>query len=223
MDKTVYKKEAGKAQLVVEAPQTYPGEYQQTMLMYNEPEGFLPVSECSEGLQRKYYYDVTGHNCLADMVIFARMDGHMIARLMNDLEKALDKTCEYLLDGGRICLDPAYIYYDQKAFRFCYIPFKESDFDWEFRILTDFIAAHADPEDRAAAAMAEKLSDMASAFAVDRGKLREIASWYENDGEEVVSGQAEVLQDAEELEENETDLPWDEWQLNTKPGLFRWP
>lgn len=222
MDKTVYKKEAGKTQLVVEVPQTYPGEYQQMMLIYNEPECFLPVSECSEGLQRKFYYDVTGRNCLADMVIFARMDGHMIARLIRDLVKALDQTCEYLLDGGRICLDPAYIYYDQKAFSFCYIPFKESDFDWEFTILTDFITSHVDPGDKTAAAMAEKLTEIASAFAVDRGKLEEIASWYENDKPEIVSEQQALLPE-EEMEESDMDLPWDQWQLNSKPGLFRWP
>ena len=92
MDKMIYRKEAGKAQLVVEAPDDYEGGYQFSMLLYNEPEGYLPVNECREGMTRGLFYDVTGCNCLADTMIRGHMDAPMIEQLIKGIVRALEQA-----------------------------------------------------------------------------------------------------------------------------------
>lgn len=222
MEKMISKRGVAQAQLVMEAPEDYAGGYQFSILSYNRPEGFLPVSECSEDMTRRFYYDVTGCSCLEDMMIRGRMDAAMVAQLIEALWLALSQTEEYLLDGGKICLDPAYIYYRNDRFYFCYIPFKESDFDWEFQQLAAFIAGHTDPADERAADMANRLEEMSRAYAVDLDKLKALTGEPKAKREAVLMPEiAETLE--EEDPDDETTLPWDDWHIESKPGLFRWP
>lgn len=222
MDKMIYRKEAGKAQLVVETPEDCEGGYQFSMLRYNEPEGYLPVNECSEGMTRRLFYDVTGCNCLADMMIRGRMDASMIGQLIGGLIRALEQAEEYLLDGGRLCLDPAYIYYKKERFYFCYMPHKEPDFDREFRCLAEFIADHADQEDRRAVKMTEKITETAGDWHIDLCELKELSDIpAEEEEPKVILSPVQEPVESEDLPEDVPGLPWDDWHIEDKTGLFR--
>ena len=222
MDKMIYRKEAGKAQLVVEAPDDYEGGYQFSMLLYNEPEGYLPVNECSEGMTRRLFYDVTGCNCLADMMIRGHMDAPMIEQLIKGIVRALEQADEYLLDGGRLCLDPAYIYYKKERFYFCYIPYKEPAFDREICNLADFLKKHADPGDQRAVKMAETLVAKAGDWHLDLCDLKELTHMpdQEEQPEAILSPVQESIEQ-NDLPDDSPGLPWDDWHIESKTGLFR--
>ena len=222
MDKMIYRREAGKAQLVIEAPDDCEEGYQFSMLRYNKPEGYLPVNECSEGMTRRLFYDVTGCSCLADMMIRGRMDASMIGQLIGGLMLALEQADEYLLDGGRICLDPAYIYYKKEIFYFCYIPHKEPDFDREFRDLADFIADHADPDDEQAVKMTETIAEVAQEWHIDLSELKELSDiTADEEGPEVIIPPVPEPIEQEGFDYDLPDLPWDDWHIEDKIGLFR--
>ena len=157
------------------------------------------------------------------MIIRGRMDAELIAQLLCDLCMTLDQAYEYLLDGGRIGLDPSYIYYRQGSFCFCYLPFEEPAFDWEIRRLAEFISDCADPEDRLAVSMADRLYEAASTFGIDRQKLQEIAEMRVEDEELPAEQDPEPLVTEGEMTEEDFDLPWDEWHIESKPGLFHRP
>ena len=163
-----------RAQLVMEAPAGFDDGYQMAMLSYNDPDGFLPVSECFEGETRRFYYDVTGSNPLSTLMIHGRFDKKMISRLMEALCNALEASNVYLLDDNKVNLDPGYIYVKGEQYLFCYVPFDEQNFEDSFKELTMFIVDHTDPRDGDAADLAADLYRIALAGSVDVGAIRTI-------------------------------------------------
>ena len=147
MERVVYQRNVESAHLIMEAPEEDGLQYQFPMLLFNNPEGFLPVSECFAGEIRRLYYNVTGGCSLEAMMTRGHFDDELIRMLMTDLVTALESAGAYMLDGGRISLLPAYIYFQEGHFRFCYIPFQEPDFEHGFAGLAAFIAEHVDDQD----------------------------------------------------------------------------
>ena len=136
--------------------------------------------------------------------------------------RALEQTEEYLLDGGKLCLDPAYIYHKKERFYFCYIPCRESDFDREFRRLAGFIADHVDPEDRRAVKMAEKIEGTAGDWHVDLCELEELSDIPADEEQpEVVLSPVQEVIELDDLPDDSPGLPWDDWHIENKSGLFR--
>lgn len=150
MERVVFQRNVESAHLIMEAPEEDGLQYQFPMLLYNHPEGFLPVSECFAGEIRRLYYNVTGGCSLEAMMARGHFDDELIRLLMTDLVTALESAGAYMLDGGRISLSPPYIYFQDDHFRFCYIPFQEPDFEHGFADLTAFIAEHVDDQDEEA-------------------------------------------------------------------------
>ena len=144
------------ARLVMEAP-AGDGDYQIPMLLYNEPEGLLAVSECYEGTERRLYYDVTGACPLSAMMMRGTFDHSLIISLIKSLNQALKSAGDYMLDGTHISLQPEFIYYKDEAFLFCYNPFAEADFDRELEELAVYMTEHVKSDDPAAAAAAARL------------------------------------------------------------------
>ena len=147
MERVVFQRNVESAHLIMEAPEEDGLQYQFPMLLFNNPDGLLPVSECFAGEIRRLYYNVTGGCSLEAMMARGRFDNELIRILMTDLVTALESAGAYMLDGGRISLLPSYIYYQDGHFRFCYIPFQEPDFEHGFADLTAFIAEHVDDQD----------------------------------------------------------------------------
>lgn len=150
MERAVFQRNVESAHLIMEAPEEDGLQYQFPMLLFNHPEGFLPVSECFAGEIRRLYYNVTGGCSLEAMMARGHFDSELIRMLMTDLVTALESAGAYMLDGGRLSLSPPYIYFQEEHFRFCYIPFQDPDFEHAFADLTAYIAEHTDDQDEEA-------------------------------------------------------------------------
>ncbi len=174
METIVYQKNVSRAQLIMDEPPGSSGSWELDMLLFNEPENLLPVSECCEGEVRRCYYDVTGASALSAVMIRSSFDSAMIRGLMTDLCAALDQTADYLLDGGKLLLDPGYIYYRKEHYRFCYRPFAAADFDGEFEELAAFVSEHVDSGDDEAAGLAGRLYRLALDKSADLASVREV-------------------------------------------------
>ena len=181
MENIVYRKDVSRAQIVMDEPEGSAGSWELDMLLFNEPDRLLPVSECCEGEIRRCYYDVTGASALSAVMIRGRFDTEMIRTLMSDLCAALEQTADYLLDGGRLLLDPEYIYYRKEHCQFCYRPFAPSDFDREFEKLASFISEHTGAEDPGAVRMAGRLYRLALEKSADLTSIREAMHELEED------------------------------------------
>ena len=173
MENMMVQNNISRAQLVMETPEGAASSWQLSMLLFNEPDGLLPVSECFEGETRRCYYDVTGASPLSAIMIRSSFDCAMITDLIEDLCGALGQVDEYLLDGGKLLLEPDYIFYKREHCSFCYRPFAESDFDRQFARLAEFITERVDTEDSEAFRLAGRLYHLALEKNADAVTLRE--------------------------------------------------
>lgn len=174
MDTIMYRNNLSSAQLVMEMPPQWKETYEMGMLLFNEPEGLLPVSRCSEGDTGYCYYDVTGAAPLSAVMMHSSFTGDMIRRLLQDLCRALDAAGDHLLDGGKISLDPQLIYYGKEGFRFCYVPFAAGGFLHDFAAFASFISDHVGDDDLDAMQLAAGIYRIGLAGSADLAQFRDL-------------------------------------------------
>lgn len=150
--------------LVLPCRKSDTGGYRYRMLAANQIPGLLGCSLRFIDGDSCLYYEITSKQNLADLYENSVIPGAVLKKLlseMTDTEKSLE---EYLLNAEDLILNPHYIYRDSSADRwdFIYCPDEKLRNGGDsLKDLAEFLAVHADTDDREAAGISYRLCTLA--------------------------------------------------------------
>lgn len=150
--------------LVLPCRKSDTGGYRYRMLAANQIPGLLGCSLRFIDGDSCLYYEITSKQDLADLYENSVIPGAVLKKLlseMTDTEKSLE---EYLLNAEDLILNPHYIYRDSSADRwdFIYCPDEKLRNGGDsLKDLAEFLAVHADTDDREAAGISYRLCTLA--------------------------------------------------------------
>ena len=150
--------------LVLPCRKSDTGGYRYRMLAANQIPGLLGCSLRFIDGDSCLYYEITSKQNLADLYENSVIPRAVLKKLlseMTDTEKSLE---EYLLNAEDLILNPHYIYRDSSADRwdFIYCPDEKLRNGGDsLKDLAEFLAVHADTDDREAAGISYRLCTLA--------------------------------------------------------------
>ena len=115
-------------------------DYQIRMLRENRLKGLLPMRVYGEGESTVYEYDVTGRTPLRQYYKQRKITWEEMNLFLKRIQEVISETERYLLNPNRLLLNPDYIFYEEKAYWFCYFPQGDEDIRVSFhRLMDDFV------------------------------------------------------------------------------------
>lgn len=135
------------AMLVLEGSGEYAEDYQIRMLEENAVRGLLPVRGHGEDGASVYEYEVSGKISMKTKYREAKMSGKEMLQFISDLLGVIQEVNSHLLCPDRLLLDPAYIFWEDGVYSFCYWPAGGRNI-WEaFHSLTESFVQWTDYRD----------------------------------------------------------------------------
>lgn len=127
-------------------------EYCKNMLLKNNIPGLLSVTYRENCSEKNYYYEINSLQSMENMYEKAEINFYDLGKLLKGCIQIFENLEEYLLDGRRIVLNPAYIYLkpESKEPLFVYYPEYDEDIRESFRELMDYILTKIDHNDEKA-------------------------------------------------------------------------
>lgn len=120
-----YYRDSLRSYLVIHCPgETAEKSYPYRMLCANRIEGLLPVDRRSFDGESYLYFDITAKVRLTDLMGRGGLTAETALSLLARLIEVQEVLASYLLDAGRILLDPETVYYDprEETWSFAYSP-----------------------------------------------------------------------------------------------------
>ena len=115
-------------------------DYQIRMLRENRLKGLLPMRVYGEGESTVYEYDVTGRTPLRQYYKQRKITWEEMNLFLKRIQEVISETERYLLNPNRLLLNPDYIFYEERAYWFCYFPQGDEDIRVSFhRLMDDFV------------------------------------------------------------------------------------
>ncbi len=115
-------------------------DYQIRMLRENRLKGLLPMRVYGEGEATVYEYDVTGRTPLRQHYKQRKITWEEMNQFLKRIQEVISETEKYLLNPNRLLLNPDYIFYEERAYWFCYFPQGDEDIRVSFhRLMDDFV------------------------------------------------------------------------------------
>lgn len=141
------KKELNQSRLRLRLPGLYTEDYQVCMMRENSIRGLLPMRARGEGAGTVYEYDITGLTSLRTCYKQKKITGKEMLGFLRQMQEVIAETERYLLDPGRILLEPEYIFCDEGTYAFCYFPKGEGEIRVSFHRLMDEFVQWTDYQD----------------------------------------------------------------------------
>lgn len=145
---TKYKRGLDHTYLILELPILYEEDYQMKMMQANQIEGLLPAAGQGMDGKSQYFYEVSGKVSLRSMYEKAEITEAELRDLLLQFWKTVNAIRKYMLDAGKLLLDPEYIFYEEESYYFCYLPMKEADLCKEFHKLTEYFVSRIDHKEQ---------------------------------------------------------------------------
>ena len=135
--------------LVLRCPTEAQNGYQYRMLAVNRIKGLLPCSLRTIDGEHFLYYGVTSRQSIARMYDHRMIMGAELRKLLYALAGMIQTLSEFLLDPGKLLLDPEYIFYDfeEEQYFFTYYPEPQERKQTE---LFEYLSTRTDEEDEEA-------------------------------------------------------------------------
>lgn len=228
-----YRRELDCNYLVLEEKE-FEENYQVEMFLKNRIPGFLDCRMTRVDQDASLYYEITSRQNLRLVLERKRIGLSEMVKLLKGIEKAAEMGEEYLLDTGRILLQPDYIYLDPDDWKIwlCFYPFEEGDPADSLLALAEYLLDHLDRQDSGAVTLGYEFYRMAGEENPSIRKLLE--EWGESSPEKERSISylsCEEKQTEEKPQENRLAENFPEWIEGTpggtaclsklrEPGLF---
>jgi len=136
--------------------------YQQKMLECNRLMHLLPANTRSVNGEEFIYYDITSKLTLRQVYGSRNLDMDDIDSLMKSIREACEEIDRYLLDVGRLCMDPDMIFYNcaDNKYSFLYnLSTSIEDISGGLASLMDYLLERVLPEDTKANDMVYRIYD----------------------------------------------------------------
>lgn len=170
--------------LVLETEGEYREDYQMRMLQENSIPGLMAVSGRGEERNRIYEYEVSGKTALKTKYKENKISMKDMKKFIGDLSEVVRAVREHLLNPDHLLLDPAYVFWEEDRFWFCYYPAGSRNI-WEaFHEMTEQFVCWTDYED---------MNSVRTSFLLHKETMKENYSLYK------------IRRQVEELEEEETE------------------
>ena len=135
---TKYKRGLNHTYLTLEVSSLYEEDYQLRMIQANSIKGLLEVSGQGIDGKSQYTYEISGKTPLRTLYERTEMNRQELEDFLSQLLETVKAVQSYMLEAGRILLEPEYIFQEEEQYFFCYLPTKEADLCQEFHVLTDY-------------------------------------------------------------------------------------
>ncbi len=145
---TKYKRGLDHTYLILELPLLYEEDYQMKMMQANRIEGLLAAAGQGVDGKSQYFYEISGKTSLRSLYEKLEISGDELETLLSQILRTVHNVRKYLLDAGKILLDPEYIFFEDGKYEFCYLPVKETDLCKEFHKLTEYFVSRVSHRDK---------------------------------------------------------------------------
>lgn len=145
---TKYKRGLDHTYLILELPLLYEEDYQMKMMQANRIDGLLAAAGQGVDGKSQYFYEISGKTSLRSLYEKLEISGDELENLLSQILKTVHTVRKYLLDAGKILLDPEYIFFEDGKYEFCYLPVKETDLCKEFHKLTEYFVSRVSHRDK---------------------------------------------------------------------------
>ena len=177
-----YHREMKQNYLTITAEEGTEPNYEIRMLAGNTIEGLLRFRIRKTDGRCQFCYEITSRQPLGRLLDTRTLGAEQIRNLLLGIAKTLAEMENYLLEEGRIWLDPEFIYVDPETFRpaLCLVPGREGDFPREFSGFLQYLLGKVDHQDKEAVILAyglyrESLKDNYGLERLLPSLLRELA------------------------------------------------
>lgn len=206
--KSELKKELNQTRLRLRVAGLYTEDYQVRMIRENAVKGLTAMYARGEGDETVYEYDITGLMSMNKCYKQKKITGKEMYEFLRQVQEVVEETKRYLLNPGRILLDPDYIFCEDGRYSFCYFPQGEEDIRDSFHRLMDDFVQWTDYQD---------IPSVKTAFLLHKETMRENYSLKkimkkleelqkEEDGEEKAE-MKDILGESEQKAEQQRHIP----------------
>ncbi len=154
---TKYKRGLDHTYLILELPNLYEEDYQMKIMQANKIEGLLPAAGQGIDGKSQYFYEISGKVSMRSLYEKAEITEAELKELLLQLLNTVNTIRKYMLDAGRILLEPEYIFYEDETYYFCYLPVKEKDLCKEFHNLTEYFVSRINHKEKEGIELAYEL------------------------------------------------------------------
>ncbi len=214
-----YRRELDHNYLVLEEKE-FQSNYQIQMFLKNRIPGFLECRMTRVDRDASFYYEITSRQNLRLVLERKRIGLGEMKKLLEGIERVAEMGEEYLLDTGRILLQPDFIYLDPDTWRIwvCFYPFEEAEASGGWLGLAEYLLDHLDRQDSGAVTLGYEFYRMAGEENPSIRRLLE--EWGENRSEKepgLSYDACEKEKQAEEIKVDRLAENFPEW-VEAAPG-----
>jgi len=150
-------------------------DFREKMIVGNSIDGLLPVYIRNINNESFFYYDIHSKQSLSSLVTVRELSNEDLKMFLGCLSELQCRLGEYLLDNGKIVLDPEAIMINPQNFKpsFCYYPDKSETEEVSYLELAEVIIQNVNHEDEAATELAYGYYELVMSGQYDPGDLFE--------------------------------------------------
>lgn len=124
------------------------GSYEEQMLLYNCPEGLLPLEIIVRAGIRQYRYDISGMHSIEELANKKKLSGEQIRRIFLGIYSTIMQGRRYLLQEESYCIIPESVFFDRNMRLFlCYLPGYKQEITGQLQKLSEWVLEQLDPMD----------------------------------------------------------------------------
>ena len=148
--------------LVLRCPPEAEEGYQYRMLAVNRIQGLLPCSFRTIDGEHFLYYGITSCQSIARIYDHRIIGGSELKRILYSIAGMIRVLSEYLLDAGKMLLDPEYIFFDPEKEQYCFTYYPETGRQTGSSLF-EYFSNRLDGDDRITMAVVYRLCELAEA------------------------------------------------------------
>lgn len=142
-----FENEWNQSRIHIDVPVPYEEDYQMRMLENNEIPGIMKVTGCGRDGESRYTFYTGGGVSMEKKFEKETMERDSIMNFTGQFMKIVENLKNYMLDPGKLCLDPSCIWEKEGIYSFCYVPPLEKDLYQAFHDITEFFVRKLDYRD----------------------------------------------------------------------------
>ena len=142
-----FENEWNQPRIHIDVPVPYEEDYQMRMLENNEIPGIMKVTGCGRDGESRYTFYTGGGVSMEKKFEKETMERDSIMNFTGQFMKIVENLKNYMLDPGKLYLDPSCIWEKEGIYSFCYVPPLEKNLYQAFHEITEFFVRKLDYRD----------------------------------------------------------------------------
>ncbi len=124
------------------------GSYEEQMLLYNCPEGLLPLEITVRAGVRRYRYDISDMQSIEESANRKKLSGEMIRKIFLGIYTTVMQGRRYLLQEENYCITPGSVFIDRDMHLYlCYLPGYGREITEQLIKLSEWVLEQLDSSD----------------------------------------------------------------------------